>query len=282
VSPTRSSNVQRSSSNIFRHLRWQVSMSQDSISSYLSAQPPELLDHICSYVDSPEDLLSLSLTSKQFCSPVIPNHIEFRRIRCDIRRLSVWTRLAESPTLAAKFTSLEIGLEKDPLDKRTTFPRAILPKSWIGSHTDGDSELGFNWPNGEDNVGGVGVAAATSWFASLVTVIRRMSSLTRFRWAVKFLPPSHDVVSALKNSCVGLVDIQIAYTGIGTVEPWSYFAIPSSRTLHWPTDPHGHCGNPWIPWSLHGATEESRRSGCGVREWSRSGCGVGEECRRTL
>jgi hypothetical protein len=204
-------------------------MSRNSVSSYLSAQPPELLDHICSYIDSPEDLLTLSLISKHFCSLIIPNHIEFRRIHCDIRRVSVWKKLADNPPLAAKFTSLEVGLEGYAWDG-TTFRRAILPKSWIRSNPNDGFELGYQWLHGMGSIGPgeVDVAAATSCLASLVTAIHRMSSLTRFRWAVKYLPPSNDVVLALKHSCPGLVDVQIANTGMGTVEPWSNFAIPSS------------------------------------------------------
>jgi hypothetical protein len=53
-------------------------------------------------------LLSFALTCKRACHAIIPDHIELRHIRCDLLRESLWQKLANSPAVASRITSLEI------------------------------------------------------------------------------------------------------------------------------------------------------------------------------
>lgn len=76
--------------------------------SFFSDQPVEIIDYICSFVDSPRDLLSLALVSKRLCQLVIPDHIECRHICCDSLQIGLWEKLVDFPSIASRFVSLEV------------------------------------------------------------------------------------------------------------------------------------------------------------------------------
>ncbi|GJJ12818.1 hypothetical protein Clacol_007063 [Clathrus columnatus] len=54
-------------------------------------------EEIASHLNSTSDLLSLALTCHIFKELIIPDHLEFRHIRCDIRRNDVWKSLSSRP-----------------------------------------------------------------------------------------------------------------------------------------------------------------------------------------
>lgn len=58
--------------------------------------PLELWEEIIYSVDSSPDLLSLALVSKFFDFIIIPHHIQYRDICCDLRRAYVWTHLIDN------------------------------------------------------------------------------------------------------------------------------------------------------------------------------------------
>ncbi|KAG8928536.1 hypothetical protein FRC01_005786 [Tulasnella sp. 417] len=62
----------------------------------LASFPPELLDHLISYISNPSDLLSLALTSSTFRAIVIPFHLHYRTIRCVTDDSEMWNHLLES------------------------------------------------------------------------------------------------------------------------------------------------------------------------------------------
>ncbi|KAF8525609.1 hypothetical protein BU17DRAFT_62749 [Hysterangium stoloniferum] len=68
--------------------------------------PYELQDAIASFVDHPEDLLSLALTCRRLYTVIVPDHLEFRHVRCDFNKLYVWEALLSRPRLAAGLRSL--------------------------------------------------------------------------------------------------------------------------------------------------------------------------------
>ncbi|KIJ47436.1 hypothetical protein M422DRAFT_103287, partial [Sphaerobolus stellatus SS14] len=70
--------------------------------------PAELLECILDEIDNVSDLLSLALTSRAFCELIIPWHIEYRWICCDVGRTDIWTTLSTKIHLAARLQSLEI------------------------------------------------------------------------------------------------------------------------------------------------------------------------------
>jgi hypothetical protein len=113
----------------------------------IANRPSEILDHICSFVDSPKDILSFALTSKEVCQLAIPDHIEFRHLRCDIRRISLWKKLAELPAVASRFVSLEVAVEVG-----TDHRSPILPiRSRLLAHRDQTEDVLFKWDPGPES-----------------------------------------------------------------------------------------------------------------------------------
>ncbi|KIJ28214.1 hypothetical protein M422DRAFT_99000, partial [Sphaerobolus stellatus SS14] len=68
--------------------------------------PPEILDNIAAHINLPQDLLSLAVTARAFHAIVVPNHLQFRDIRCDPRRVNLWRSLAQKPAYAARIRRL--------------------------------------------------------------------------------------------------------------------------------------------------------------------------------
>ncbi|KIJ49096.1 hypothetical protein M422DRAFT_104209, partial [Sphaerobolus stellatus SS14] len=68
--------------------------------------PQELLEYIVEDVGEVHDLLSLALTSRAFCHLIIPWHIEYRWISCDIERTNLWKILTEKPHLETRLQKL--------------------------------------------------------------------------------------------------------------------------------------------------------------------------------
>ncbi|KIJ36617.1 hypothetical protein M422DRAFT_260965 [Sphaerobolus stellatus SS14] len=69
----------------------------------------ELQDAVLDMVDSPKDLLSFALTSKHFHGHIVPYHIQFRVIVCDLKcGKSLWKLLAERPLLYSRIRDLRL------------------------------------------------------------------------------------------------------------------------------------------------------------------------------
>ncbi|KIJ44679.1 hypothetical protein M422DRAFT_103830, partial [Sphaerobolus stellatus SS14] len=63
--------------------------------------PIESLESIIDNIDTCKGLLYLALTCSQLKDLIIPNHIEYRYIRCDPYRRSLWIKLIQQPLLAS-------------------------------------------------------------------------------------------------------------------------------------------------------------------------------------
>ncbi|KAJ7135185.1 hypothetical protein C8R43DRAFT_1110139 [Mycena crocata] len=87
-------------------------------------QPPELLDHIACFICSTRDLLSVALTCRLLHGIVIPEHLEFRVVRCDPLRNSLWQAVAEHPGSASRIQTLELISESS-----SSNPLVLVPKS---------------------------------------------------------------------------------------------------------------------------------------------------------
>ncbi|KIJ52046.1 hypothetical protein M422DRAFT_157122, partial [Sphaerobolus stellatus SS14] len=74
----------------------------------LAKAPIEIQDAILTMLDSPKDLLSFALTSKHFYTLIVPFHIQFRVIVCDLWCNSLWKRLAERPLLCSRIRILRL------------------------------------------------------------------------------------------------------------------------------------------------------------------------------
>ncbi|GJJ12813.1 hypothetical protein Clacol_007058 [Clathrus columnatus] len=64
-------------------------------------------DEVAYLLDSRKDILSLALTCRVFKELVIPDHLEYRYIRCDPCRRNVWMFLCDRARLAKGIRSLE-------------------------------------------------------------------------------------------------------------------------------------------------------------------------------
>ena len=166
----------------------------------LSERPVELISHICSFLDSPKDLLSFSLTSRRVCGTVIPNHIECRHIRCDVRCVALWKKLADLPWVASRFVSLEIigRFETTALTNPIIpnhHPSFVIPDCASGITTRWQEERREEfW---------------SDCIHALAAAVRVMSGLRSFRWIDKEEAQSmNDVFAALQN-CTRLDNVQI-------------------------------------------------------------------------
>lgn len=167
--------------------------------SAFSLFPLELVEHISSFVLDPRDLLSLALTERLLVA-VVQNHLQFRTIRCGFRRSDLWAHLVESPDIAVQVTCLEI-IEEDPGELTVTSP-VLLP-----------------------NLGPVAIGPAMtrndllyddleyihSCMVALAAAIRGMPCLIRFQWFDEPCRPRNTVFAALKQSCAGIVSLEILY-----------------------------------------------------------------------
>lgn len=98
-----------------------------------SNRPVEILNYIFFFVEDPRDLLQIGLSSKQFCSIVIPHHIDYRRIICTLGHVELWKRLIRHPALGSQLASLEFLLPQ----KRTSF---TLPRSLLDDDSSADDD----------------------------------------------------------------------------------------------------------------------------------------------
>lgn len=176
----------------------------------LTNNPPELLDHICSFIDKPKDLLAVSLTSKQFYQLVVPTHIQFRIIRCDVRRRDLWKHLSVRPGLASKIVSLELVSELH--DRSGT---VIVPISVLDDNATLQSASTRTWPRRtifdsaviQDNID----EFEDDCLCALISVIQHLTSLRHFRWEdYTIRPTNYDTLfSTLHQSCPRITEVEI-------------------------------------------------------------------------
>lgn len=93
--------------------------------------PLELWEEIVYSVDSSRDLLSLALVSKFFDSIIIPHHIQYRNICCDLRRTYVWAHLIDNRRRTKGIRCLKLvderehGTQLPPLLVHPTTPYTV-------------------------------------------------------------------------------------------------------------------------------------------------------------
>lgn len=83
----------------------------------------EIWEEIAFHVDSTRDLLSLALTSRTFNLLIIPYHLDYRYISCDLRQTYVWEHLFTHLHRTKGVRSLEFGILDDK--KKLLLPRSL-------------------------------------------------------------------------------------------------------------------------------------------------------------
>jgi hypothetical protein len=160
--------------------------------SNLSSLPPEILDYASSFIASPRDLLSFALTAKSIHALIIPHHLEFRIVRCELSRAQLWDALADRKEFAARLNTLEI------LDVPEVLP-AIAPKLIPGTDTD-LAKLNLCSSNCDCT-------------RRLQSAISKMHGLRRFGWVgpEKRSHNAEPVFEALGIACVNLQELELEY-----------------------------------------------------------------------
>lgn len=172
-----------------------------SSTTRLSEQPLELIEQTLSFIDSPKDLLALSCSSKQFYNLIVPHYIEYRHIRCDIRRISLWRKLAQLPlNVASHFVSVEIADEST-----SSSPAPILPSSLQSAVEDKEKFIPMtsDWPGRKSDLD-------PECLSAFYLAISNMPSLKRFHWHSLDIGPPNGLFVALK-SCSALSDVEISH-----------------------------------------------------------------------
>ncbi|KAF8066723.1 hypothetical protein FPV67DRAFT_1496145 [Lyophyllum atratum] len=160
--------------------------------TYSHSCPLEILDHICISIDAPSDLLSVALTSKQLCSLIIPDHLHFRDLKCDLKRVSVWRMLVTRPALAMRIRTVEIIGER----AHTRDPR--VPSSMV-IESAGDAIQNYKTDEYLDPI------------SCLADAIRCMPRLTAFHWLDENELPDNRIYAALVETCPNLNDVEILF-----------------------------------------------------------------------
>ena len=190
----------------------------------LSNQPPETIDHICYFIQRPRDILAFALTSKQIYSVAIPDHIDFRHLCCDFRRIHVWRKLAACPALASRFAALDIITEndEDELDEKffNWWPMYLgLQEDETSDDSEGDEldrcedvkeEL-------EHNPHKISCAIRIC-MREFVAALKCMTGLTRFHWLLTQITPGKEITDALMH-CPSVEDVDIVKDW--WLVPWS-------------------------------------------------------------
>ncbi|KAI0041178.1 hypothetical protein FA95DRAFT_1565637 [Auriscalpium vulgare] len=177
------------------------------------AFPVEIVEVIIDWMDDPDVLLSLALTSKAFYSLLVPRHTQARILRLPLYARCAWLALANDPRLARNIRSLEI-VSLHPVDeKQSLFPNfdddclhcsARLSSGYV------DIPSGNKFQQDSETL--------------LMAAIKNMANLTSFRWKTNLysthLKPSEDVWSQLASSCPNLTEISVRESTGGVSYLW--------------------------------------------------------------
>jgi hypothetical protein len=155
-------------------------------SAHFSNLAIEVLDHIIYLIYAPSDLLSLALCERRLADIIIPSHIQFRHLACNIWLPSIFSTLLEHPILCSRFVSLDMSAGRYseyiwPLSLLTTLDRMPL--------------IADDW-----KVNSLSKTASIS--------LRDFVGLTSFRCKVRDLGMDH-IFKAVQESCSNLSTLEL-------------------------------------------------------------------------
>ncbi|KIJ27667.1 hypothetical protein M422DRAFT_784804 [Sphaerobolus stellatus SS14] len=179
-----------------------MSQNEDANTSHIINQPIEILDEILDHMDHGA-LLALAGTCHRLHEHIVPNHLNFRLIRCSIQRINLWKALQEVLQLqASRIRELEIVIREDRSKGPTTSP--VIPFSMIRRIQIVDSFEIYPTKDREE----------TS-FAALISAIRNMRSLESFKFnggtTDGEMASIEELFMAFKTSCRRLKNIQLRW-----------------------------------------------------------------------
>lgn len=153
----------------------------------------EVLDHICSFIPSPRDLLSFALCQRRLSAIIVPSHIQFRDLVLSLSHRSLIRKLPERPLLASRFVSLEYASNS----KSFIWPASLL------------KNLSAEWP-----VMGKGDQRRILDEVSkeLVPGIQCLVGLTSFRCDLHATGMADPIFTALQESCPALTTLELVYS----------------------------------------------------------------------
>jgi len=137
--------------------------------------PSDVVDEIVNHIEGYSDVLNVALSSKALSSVALPQHLHYRDIRTRLHNPALWSWLSRSDDLrATHIHSLTILPDNDfdlyemtpnhTYDLRERLPPELTPSESRPFTSDRNLE------------------ACRESETSLVSVLKRMSSLQRFRW----------------------------------------------------------------------------------------------------
>lgn len=213
----------------------------ENINSGLSNQPFETIDHICYFLIRPRDVLAFALTSKQVYRVAVPDHLDFRHLRCDFRRIEVWRRLAARPALTARIATLEIIPEGDDDDPEEMFfnwwPMYIGDANPDDSENDGLDGCEGNVKEELKRNPGKILLVIRICMREFAAALRCMTGLTCFHWLLNQIAPGTEIQDALLK-CPSIEDVETVatfgwYPGILLDKGQSIYGV---RLFHYQTD----------------------------------------------
>jgi len=157
----------------------------------------DVLEHIVSFVDSPQDLLSLAMASKQLESLIIPYHLHLRRIRCDPVMVSLWLTLSNKPAFCQRIRYLELVPSGSHGRPQSKIPSFLVEQGEI-------EEVG--------RLEELSVHVGSEIILALISSIRHMTYLRRFCWVDMRVNDTTDVAALftqLNESCPLLDEIEM-------------------------------------------------------------------------
>ncbi|KIJ33757.1 hypothetical protein M422DRAFT_264210 [Sphaerobolus stellatus SS14] len=151
-------------------------------------------------------LLALAVTCHQLHDHIIPDHLEFRYIRCDLQRIHLWEALQQIPAQTSRIRGLYVVPEANLywLGPRKSI---VTPGSVVRRLQNFDSIITF--PT---------IEMYLKAFTALASAIRVMRGLEIFQYQVAVKAPMELLFAALNDSCPKLQDVQIGYTALESHE----------------------------------------------------------------
>ncbi|KAI0061267.1 hypothetical protein BV25DRAFT_1839055 [Artomyces pyxidatus] len=196
--------------------------------------PPEVIDAIAEWIDSPDDVLGMALTSRPMADVLSPRHTQLRLIICPIDTRSVWSLLANDAALARNVRVLWLSIN----DGKLHVPQAFLSELPVCHHR--SMQRSYNARQAE---------MRRVDERMLMAALKNMVNLTRFDWChsqtndmtAASEPDGQDIWTALA-SCRNVTDLRVFEGGWCKIWGSAIFNMSNLTIFHYSTsyiDPPG-------------------------------------------